>query len=59
MDINSLIANIEEICTEINGEEKAYPIELVDNNTKQTITIQSSDLLQSYAYRIEVTIHES
>lgn len=59
MDINSLIANIEGICTEINGEEKAYPIELVDKNSNQTITLQSSDLLQSYAYRIEVTIHES
>jgi hypothetical protein len=59
MDINSLIANIEGICTDINGEANTYPIELVDKNTDQTITIQSSNALQSYAYRIKVTINES
>lgn len=57
MDINSLVAYIEGICTDINGEANTYLIELVDKNTDQTITLQSSNALQSYAYRIEVTIH--
>ncbi|WP_201317551.1 hypothetical protein [Paenibacillus sp. EPM92] len=59
MDINSLVANIEGICSEINGEANAYPIVLVDKKSDRSVMLQTSDAIQYYAYRIEVTVHES
>ncbi|ETT53892.1 hypothetical protein BSK66_12460 [Paenibacillus odorifer] len=56
MDINSFLANIEGICSEIND---SYPIDVIDMRTGRTITLQPANGLQFFAYRIEVTIHES
>lgn len=56
MDINSLIANIDGISSEINDESKGCPIELIDKRTGRSIYLQSSDVRTYLSYRIEVTV---